>query len=316
MHVVSKSVHTAQHSRHCSPGGACRLSFCCTINCARLLGDATFKVQKVAASFEKKYTKKKLVLTVFRDPLHFFFVAGDPIIPRVSGGAAAAPRTAQWAEWQRRRRRRGNKRTSAGNHSFFSLFRGSGGRRDGTLRCPPSPSEQVMVLRTQRAEPTRTPRPPLLAPPLPHGARSDRLSSYQTVFFISLLWLHCVLHSCCWELLGSGSFIEKMLVMKNFRITPLNLTVATLYQLDAVHAGNLLFLWCISDFTSLQMFYFEQFLKLVLTSFFFFAKRGKMLMTTFFFPLGQDKILSGGEVRLIPSRCYGILKHVNVFKKK
>lgn len=38
-------------------------------------------------------------------------------------------------------------------------------------------------------------------------------------------------------------------------------------------------------------------------------------MTIFFFPLGQDKILSGGEVRLIPSRCYGILKHVNVFKK-
>lgn len=284
MHVVSKSVHTAQHST----AGTVHLevradwAFAVQLIARGCLATQPLKFEKLLRHLKKKTQKKKsalwvpFVLTVYRDPLHFFFVAGDPIIPPVSGGAAAAPRTAQWAERQRRRRRRrGNKRTSAGNHSFFSLFRGSGGGRDGTLRCPPSPSEQVMVLRTQRAEPTRTPRLPLLAPPLPHGARSDRLSSYQTVFFISLLWLHCVLHSCCWELLGSGSFIEKMLVMKNFRITPLNLTVATLYQLDAVHAGNLLFLWCISDFTSLQMFYFEQFLKLVLTFFFFLPKEGK-----------------------------------------
>lgn len=34
------------------------------------------------------------------------------------------------------------------------------------------------------------------------------------------------------------------------------------------------------------------------------------------FSFGQDGTGSGGEVRLIPSRCYGLLKHVNVSKEK
>lgn len=93
---------------------------------------------------------------------------------------------------------------------------------------------------------------------------------------------------------GIRIFHWEMLVMKNFRVAPLNLTVATLYQLDAAHAGNLLFFWCISDFTFLQMFCFEQFLKLVLTL--FFPKEGKCIWL-FSFPL-WDRTKNFQGVRL------------------
>lgn len=102
MCVVSQTVDTARH-RYCLPWDVCRMSSCWPINSPKLLGAATFKVQKVAASFEKLWVP--FVLTVFRDPLHLIFVAGDPIITPVSGGATATPHTAQWAERRQREKK-------------------------------------------------------------------------------------------------------------------------------------------------------------------------------------------------------------------
>lgn len=116
------------------------------------------------------------------------------------------------------------------------------------------------------------------------------------------------------------SIINTLIVKKNGRTTPLNLTVP--------HATHSVPLRCFSHLKGNPFFSDFNFRFLIPENILLqivwgfttchFLKRENVNAFVFFLPLlffDKTKYFQGVEVRLIPSRCYGILKHVNVFKK-
>lgn len=282
MCAASRTVNTAQLVLLLvlPPRDVCRMSSCWPINSTSLLGHATFKVQKVAVSFEKIHKTISTVSTIcprcFPWPTFFcrpFRAAGDPIIPSDSGGAAAAPHEAQWAElWQPEkhkeplilfiiprivwRTRQNSAMSSLAVRTRFGPSHTEG--RDHLDLPPPS-----------------TPPPPVLYPTTTRCWIGHTFLASNCVLQRSSAASLCSPSMLLWTT-GIRILHWKILVMKYFGIKLLNLTVATLNQLNVVYAEKPPFFGRISDCTYQQMFYFEQFLKLVSIFLFLFSKEGNV----------------------------------------
>lgn len=124
--------------------------------------------------------------------------------------------------------------------------------------CPPC---------TQRAAPTWTPPPPFLAPR--YHTVLDRTDYFCIKPCSSSLFDGFIVFSTH----TAGNYWDPDPSLKNACYEKLQNYTFKFNCCHIVPTRRCPFFWCISDFTSLQMFYFEQFLKLVLVLTFFFQKR-------------------------------------------